>query len=226
MSNASLQLHTSPAAERNQGPILAQLQALLAPKGSALEIASGTGQHAAHFAAALPGWRWQPTDLQDTQFESIRGWAQKAGAGNVQKPLRLDVQRSVWPTDAASSSAHDSARSSAVFVDPFDLIFCANMLHIAPWACCAGLMQGAARHLAPSGHLVTYGPYLEDGMPTSPGNQGFDASLRAQDAAWGIRRLEDVAAVAADAGLVLQQRHAMPSNNLLLVWARPTPSVG
>lgn len=218
MSNAPLQLHTSPAAERNQGPILAQLQALLAPKGSALEIASGTGQHAAHFAAALPGWRWQPTDLQDTQFESISGWAQKSGAGNVQKPLRLDVQRSVWPTDAASSSA--------AFAEPFDLIFCANMLHIAPWACCAGLMQGAARHLAPSGHLVTYGPYLEDGVPTSPGNQGFDASLRAQDAAWGIRRIEDVAAVAADAGLVLEQRHAMPSNNLLLVWARATPAVG
>ena len=214
MANAKHQLHSSPAAERNQGPILAQLLALLAPTGAALEIASGTGQHAAHFAAALPGWRWQPTDLQDTHFDSITGWAQKAGAANVQEPLRLDVQRSVWPTDAAP------------FATPFDLVFCANMLHIAPWACCAGLMQGAARHLAPDGYLVTYGPYLEDAVPTSPGNQAFDASLRAQDAAWGIRRIEDVRAVAADAGLVLQARHALPANNLLLVWARATPTVG
>ena len=99
------------------------------------------------------------------------------------------------------------------------------MLHIAPWACCAGLMQGAKRHLAPGGHLVTYGPYLEDGVPTAPGNQSFDAGLRAQDAAWGIRRIEDVAAAAADAGLVLHARHALPANNLLLVWTRATPAV-
>jgi SAM-dependent methyltransferase len=207
-------LHHSPAAERNREPILAQLQALLGPTGAALEIASGTGQHAAHFAAALPGWRWQPTDLTDAQFGSITGWALHGGARNVQPPLRLDVQRSAWPSDRPP------------FGTSFDLVFCANMLHIAPWACCSGLMQGAARHLAPRGHLVTYGPYLEDGVPTAPGNLAFDASLRAQDAAWGIRRIEDVAAVAADAGLVLSERHALPANNLLLVWTRTTPAAG
>lgn len=206
--------HHSPAAERNREPILAQLQALLGPTGAALEIASGTGQHAAHFAAALPGWRWQPTDLTDAEFGSITGWALQSGARNVQPPLRLDVQRSAWPSDGPP------------FSTSFDLVFCANMLHIAPWACCTGLMQGAARHLAPRGHLVTYGPYLEDGVPTAPGNLAFDASLRAQDAAWGIRRIEDVAAVAADAGLVLSERHALPANNLLLVWTRTTPAAG
>lgn len=203
-------LHHSPAAERNRERILARLQALLGPTGAALEIASGTGQHAAHFAAALPSWSWQPTDLTDAQFGSITGWALQTGARNVQNPLRLDVQRSAWPSDGPPFDA------------AFDLVFCANMLHIAPWACCAGLMQGAARHLAPRGHLVTYGPYLEDGVPTAPGNLAFDASLRAQDAAWGIRRIEDVAAVAADAGLVLSERHDLPANNLLLVWKRTT----
>lgn len=206
MLDAALQ--HSPAAERNRAPILACLQQVLAAEGRALEIASGTGQHAAHFAAALPGWSWQPSDLHGTHFDSITGWAAKAGAGNVLPPVRLDVLQVPWPTDAAAFGAE------------FDLIYCANMLHIAPWACCAGLMQGAARHLAPGGRLVTYGPYLEDNVPTAAGNLAFDASLRAQDSAWGIRRLEDVAATAAQAGLALQQRHALPANNLLLVWAR------
>ena len=204
---STTRLQHSPAAERNQGPILAQLLALLAPAGAALEIASGTGQHAAHFAAALPGWSWQPTDLQTTHFGSITGWAAQAQAHNVRAPLRLDVLQSPWPGEGPALGA-----------GAFDLIFCANLLHIAPWACCAGLMQGAARHLAPGGHLVTYGPYLEDGVPTAPGNLAFDAGLRAQDAQWGIRRIEDVAAVAAQADLQLAARHAMPANNLLLVW--------
>ena len=201
-------LQHSPAAERNQGPILAQLLALLPPTGTALEIASGTGQHAAHFAAALPDWTWQPTDLHDTHFGSITGWAAQAGARNVQAPRRLDVLHDRWPSEGPAFGTAS-----------FDLVYCANMLHIAPWACCAGLMQGAARHLAAGGHLVTYGPYLEDSEPTAPGNLAFDASLRAQNPAWGIRRLEDVVAVAATAGLQLAARHALPANNLLLVWA-------
>jgi SAM-dependent methyltransferase len=202
----------SAAAERNQAPILAVLQALLPLQGAALEIASGTGQHAAHFAAALPGWTWQPTDLDDHHFGAIAGWAAQAGARNVLPPRRLDVRAADWPADGPD------------FAAPFDLVYCANMLHIAPWACCAGLMQGAARHLVPGGVLVTYGPYLEDGVPTAPGNLAFDASLRAQDADWGIRRLADVAQAAADAGLRLAARHALPANNLLLVWTRATPA--
>ena len=202
----------SPAAERNQAPILATLKALLPVQGSALEIASGTGQHAAHFAAALPGWHWQPTDLQDTHFAAIATWAARAGARNVLPAQVLDVCAAAWPSAGASFSSHR-----------FDLIYCANLLHIAPWACCPALMRGAARYLAHGGRLVTYGPYLEDATPTAPGNQSFDASLRAQDARWGIRRIEDVQAAAQDAGLVLAARHAMPANNLLLVWAEGIP---
>ena len=199
----------SPASERNRGPILEVLQRLLPRSGRALEIASGTGQHAAFFANAMPGWHWQPTDCHDQGFDAIRAWAAHEGATNVLLPCRLDVCDRHWPAD-----------DGAAFSDPFDLIFCANMLHISPWATCDGLMRGAARHLAPDGALVTYGPYLEDEVPTAPSNLAFDADLRSRNAQWGIRRREDVARVARAHGLALVQRHAMPSNNLLLVFAR------
>ena len=202
----------SPAAERNRQPILQVLQALLPATGSALEVASGTGQHAAWFAAALPGWTWQPSDAQAEHLDSITAWCADAGVHNVRTPVLLDVLAPQWPS------------SGTAFATPFDLVYCANMLHIAPWACCAGLMQGAARHLAPGGHLVTYGPYLEDDVPTAPGNLAFDASLRERNPDWGIRRLHDVAQVAAQAGLRLAARHALPANNLLLVWVHtPQP---
>jgi hypothetical protein len=198
----------SPAAERNSASIWKRLHALLAESGEALEIASGTGQHAACFAAALPGWHWQPSDWQDDAFGSIRAWAAQGGAANVREPAVLDVRATRWPTQGPA------------FKQPFDLIYCANMLHIAPWECCAGLMQGAARHLAPRGQLVVYGPYLEDGVPTAPSNLAFDASLRERNPDWGLRRLEDVRLQARQAGFALFQRHAMPANNLLLVFRR------
>ena len=191
----------SPAAERNRGVILAELQRLLPAQGTALEIASGSGQHAAHFAAALPGWRWLPTDFDATSLPSIDAWC--AGLPNVAPAARLDVTAEAWPGVPA----------------PVDLVLCANLLHIAPWAACAGLMRGAARHLAPAGLLLTYGPYLEDDMPTAASNQAFDADLRARNPAWGLRRLADVAQQAGAAGLHLRERVAMPANNLLLVWA-------
>ncbi|MES2937221.1 MAG: DUF938 domain-containing protein [Pseudomonadota bacterium] len=197
----------SPAADRNKEPILAVLRALLGPRGAALEIASGTGQHAVFFAAAFAGWTWQPTDFEAGMLPAIAERAAQAGLANVLPPLRLDVLAPQWP-----------APPEPPFAQRFDAVYCANMLHIAPWATCAGLMQGAARHLVPGGLLVTYGPYLEDGVPTSPGNLAFDESLRARDPAWGIRRLEDVAEEALRAGLALRERHAMPANNLLLVF--------
>lgn len=197
-------LRLSPAAERNKRPILDVLRQVLPAQARVLEIASGTGQHAAWFAAAMPGWRWQPTDFQVEALPSIRAWAADTGSAHVLAPLQLDVQEPDWP----------------VGPEPFDGIYCANMLHIAPWASCAALMQGAARHLATGGVLVTYGPYLEDGVPTSPGNLAFDESLRRENAAWGIRRREDVEHEARHAGLALSERHAMPANNLLLVWRR------
>lgn len=206
---APVNLPHSPAAERNRAPILAHLLALLPPTGRALEIASGTGQHAAHFAAALPGWRWQPTDADDTLFAAVEGWARQIAAPNVQAPRRLNVLDADWPSDGGPP-----------FGAPFDLIYAANLLHISPWACTPALMQGAGRQLAPGGRLVTYGPYLEDEVPTTPGNLAFDADLRARNPAWGIRRLADVAQQARRAGLALQARHAMPANNLLLVFGR------
>lgn len=202
----------SAAADRNKEPILAVLRQLLGPGGSALEIASGTGQHAAWFAAALPGWTWQPTDADASMLPAIAARIAEADLSNVRPPLRLDVEAPQWPTPQAP------------FAERFDAIYCANMLHIAPWAACAGLMQGAARVLAPGGVLVTYGPFIEDDVPTSPGNLAFDESLRNTHPEWGIRRLTDVAQTALQAGLYLRERHAMPANNLLLVWCRePSP---
>lgn len=198
----------SPAADRNKAPILERLQAVLPAQGTALEIASGTGQHAVWFAAGLPGWRWQPTDFEAHALPAIDARVAEAGLTRVAPARRLDVLAPQWPAEGPAFSA------------PFDAIYCANMLHIAPWATCAALMQGGARHLAVGGLLITYGPYLEHGLPTSPGNLAFDASLRANHPDWGIRQLADVTGQAHHAGLVLLQRHAMPSNNLLLVWGR------
>jgi hypothetical protein len=196
----------SPAAERNSAPILAELQRLLPARGLLLEIASGSGQHAAYCSAGLPGWQWLPSEFEAASLPSIRAWC--AALDRVLSPLLLDVLQSPWP-----------GVPTAV-----DAIFCANLLHIAPWACCAGLMQGAARHLSAPGLLVTYGPYLEDEVPTSPGNRAFDADLRARNPAWGLRRRADVALEAAQAGLALRERVAMPANNLLLVWGRSATS--
>lgn len=194
------------AASRNAGPILAQLQRLLPPGGLLLEIASGTGQHAAHCSAGLPGWQWLPSDIDADWFPSVAAWCD--GLGGVLQPVVLDVLQPRWPGVPSS----------------VDAVFCANMIHIAPWDCCRGLMQGAARHLADRGRLITYGPYLEDDVPTAPGNLAFDADLRSRNPAWGLRRLEDVAHEAARAGLTLHERVPMPANNLLLAWRRASAS--
>lgn len=191
----------SPAADRNKEPVLAQLRSLLGERGTALEIASGTGQHTAWFAAALPGWTWQPTEFDPEMLPVIAERMAQSGVSNALPPLRLDVTQPQWP-----------------FTRKFDAMFCANLLHIAPWAACAGLMTGAARHLAPGGLLVTYGPYFENDVPTAPSNLAFDETLRARDPCWGIRQLDDVVAEARRNGLAFTQRHAMPANNLLLVF--------
>ncbi|TWO69460.1 DUF938 domain-containing protein [Caenimonas sedimenti] len=196
----------SAAADRNKQPILDVLRTLLPARGTALEIAAGTGQHAAWFAAALPGWTWQPTDADPQILSTIAAWTSQDGLGNVRQPLLLDVLDAEWPSRGLP------------FAERFDAIYCCNMLHIAPWATCAALMRGAARHLTPRGLLLTYGPYLEDGVATAPGNLDFDASLRERNPAWGLRRREDVEAQARQAGLALRARHPMPANNLLLVF--------
>ncbi len=196
------QPHFSPAADRNKQAIFDVLRQVLPPRGHALEIASGTGQHVTWFAAGLADWTWQPTDALPAAMASITSWVAAQRLANVRPPLVLDVMASEWPPADQQ----------------FDLIYCANMLHISPWATCTALMQGSACHLAPGRQLITYGPYFERDVPASQGNLAFDQSLRAQNPAWGIRNLENVAQVAAQAGLQLHARHAMPANNLLLAW--------
>ncbi|RRH92620.1 DUF938 domain-containing protein [Variovorax beijingensis] len=199
----------SPAADRNKQPILEALARVLGERGSALEIASGTGQHAAWFAAAMPGWTWQPTDADARMLPAIASRVAQAALPNFRAPLLLDVMAPRWPSQGAAFARGE---------EKFDAIYCANMLHIAPWAACAALMQGAARHLLADGLLITYGPYFEEEGTPAPSNLAFDEDLQARNPAWGIRRLEDVLAEAHRAGLALRERHAMPANNLLLVF--------
>lgn len=196
----------SPAADRNKQPILDVLLRILGERGSALEIASGTGQHVVAFASAMREWIWHSTDADASKLPAISRRVEEAALPNLRPPSRLDVMAPHWPSD------------SPAFTKIFDAIYCANMLHIAPPAACTGLMQGAARYLLPGGLLITYGPYFEEGAP-APSNQAFDESLRARHPLWGIRRLKDVEAEARRHGLVLRERHAMPANNLLLEFA-------
>lgn len=192
----------SPAAERNKDPLLLQLQRLLPAQGTALEIASGSGQHAAHFAAALTGWRWCPSEADARALPSIAAWC--AGLPNVAPAQVLDVSAPDWPDAPAA----------------LELVFCANLLHIAAWPVCAALMAGAARHLRGGGHLLIYGPFLLEEKTTAPSNLAFDSDLRQRNPAWGLRALQDVRAQALAQSLVLQETVDMPANNLLLVFQR------
>jgi hypothetical protein len=192
----------SPAAERNREPIAAQLRRLLPPRGVALEIAAGSGQHAAHLATALPGWLWQPSDGDAGALASIDAWC--AGLPNVRPAMHLDVLAAEWRGVPERVNA----------------VFCANLLHIAPWPVCGALMRGVARHLAADGLLVLYGPYLLDAEPTAPSNLAFDADLRARDPAWGLRRLAAVVDEAQACALQLREALPMPANNRLVVFER------
>ena len=203
----------SPAADRNKEVILLELQRLLPAHGVALEIASGTGRHIAWFAKAFPGWLWTPSDMHACEFATIVAHTTAAGLCNVRVPHVLDVLSHSWQESPLTDL--EDAR--------FDVIYCANMLHIAPLAACAALMQGAAKRLTPKGQLVLYGPYLEEDGAASKGNVAFDASLRSSNPDWGLRRREEVELAARQAGLWLQKQVNMPSNNLLLVFG-PAPA--
>jgi len=191
----------SPAAARNQGPILDVLRRVLPADAMVLEIASGRGQHAAHFAAQQPGWQWQPTDADPAALPTIAARCQ--GLPNARPPVLLDVL-APWPEALGR----------------FDAVYCANMLHISPWATCAALMRGAAARLGAGGALLIYGPFIVDGQPTAPSNLAFDADLRARDPRWGLRSLGDVAQAARAEGLEIEGRFDMPANNLVVVFRR------
>ncbi|MEZ5704848.1 MAG: DUF938 domain-containing protein [Burkholderiaceae bacterium] len=200
----------SPAADRNKHAILEVMRQVLPPGGRMLEVASGTGQHAAWFGAQLPGWTWQPTEVNDSALPTIAAWCRESLATNVNPPCLLDAAEDRWPADDETLASD--------FGLPFDAIYTANMLHIAPWRVGLGLLAGAARHLRLGGLLLIYGPFFEEGAPPTPSNLAFDASLRAQDAQWGVRSLSLVSEAACAAGLELLQRFDMPANNLLLVF--------
>src|SRR5580698_3690796 len=170
----------SPSTTRNRETILQVLRAHLPPSGIVLEIASGTGQHVAHFAAALPAMLWQPTDPRPEHRASIDAWAVELA--NVLPALSLDTTAAVWPIQHADS------------------VLCINLIHIAPWAATEGLVAGASRVLAPGGLRARYGPYRRAGMKMEPGNEAFDADLRRRIPAWSIRDSEAVAKPAADSG--------------------------
>jgi hypothetical protein len=172
----------------------------LPPRGLVLEVASGTGEHVAHFAAALPGLQWQPTDLDADRRASIDAWT--AGLANVRPALALDATVQPWPVPRA------------------EIVLCSNMIHIAPEAATNGLVAGAAALLGLGGLLVLYGPFRRSGRDMEPGNAAFDADLRARNPAWGLRVLEDVAALAAASGFETSVIEAMPANNTLVVFRR------
>jgi len=192
----------APATERNREPILAVLRNVLPRSGTVLEIASGTGQHAVHFAAAMPGVTWQPSDPDATHRESITAWIEYARVANVVAPLDIDVRREPWGIDAV------------------DAIVAINLIHIAPWAVAEALFTGAGKRLAPGGVLYLYGPYRRDGAHTAPSNEAFDRQLRAADSEWGVRDMEAVIALGAANGLTCDAPIPMPANNFSLVFRR------
>jgi SAM-dependent methyltransferase len=190
----------APAAARNREPILDVLRAHLPASGTALEIASGSGEHAVAFAAAFPTLVWQPSDPDPANRASIAAWIAAEGTPNLLPPIDLDATADIWPLATA------------------DAVVCINMIHIAPWAACLGLLRGAARLLAPGGLLYLYGPFKRDGMHTAPSNEAFDESLRARDPAWGVRDLGEVCQAAE--GFALAATVAMPANNLSVLFRR------
>lgn len=193
----------SPATARNRDPILMVLKPRLPEQGEVLEIAAGAGEHAVYLAAAMPGLEWRPTDADASAVASIRAWRELDGPANLLEPLRLDAaQPDHWPLTHA------------------DAIVCINMVHISPWATTCGLLAGAARVLRTGGLLYLYGPYLEEGVETAPTNLMFDQDLRRRDPAWGLRHRSAVEAEAGKHGLTLEERIAMPANNLSLFFRK------
>ncbi|HVE20338.1 MAG TPA: DUF938 domain-containing protein [Acidocella sp.] len=194
---------TAPSTARNRDPILAVLKPRLPNRGFVLEIAAGAGEHAVYNAAALPGLQWQPTDPSPEALASIEAWRAQVALPNLLPPL---------PLDAASPDKWPVARA--------DAIVNINMIHISPWSATQGLMAGAGRLLPAGGVLFLYGPYIEPGVETAPSNLAFDASLKARNPTWGLRRLDEVADLAAQHRLELAETVPMPANNLSVIFRK------
>jgi SAM-dependent methyltransferase len=202
MSETSVPRLYRPHVARNRDPILDVLRHVLPPQGLVLEVASGSGEHAAYFAKGLPSLSWQPSDPDAVALASIAAHRTAADAPNLLPPLQLDATSAHWPIERAEA------------------VVCINMIHISPWAATEGLIAGAERTLRAGGVLYLYGPYRIDGRHTAPSNQDFDDRLRAQNAQWGIRDLAEVTALALRHGLSLTETVPMPANNLSVIYRR------
>jgi SAM-dependent methyltransferase len=201
------------AFHRNHAPIWAVLQKFLAGRsGDVLEAGSGTGQHVVHFARHAPDITWWPSDLNEQHLKSIEAWRAHAGLPNIRPPLRIDLTDPAW-----CPAMHDGSGPPELLA-----VFCANVIHIAPWRVAEGLFAGAARYLRSDGRLFLYGPFKRDGKHTALSNAVFDTSLREQDAEWGVRDIADLERLAAGVGLALVETVEMPANNLILSFARST----
>jgi SAM-dependent methyltransferase len=199
------------AFHRNHAPIWAVLQKFLAGQsGDVLEAGSGTGQHVVHFARNTPDIVWWPSDFNDMHLQSIAAWRADAGLPNIKSALRIDLADPAW-----CSAMHNGSGPPKLLA-----VFCANVIHIAPWRVAEGLFAGAARYLRSDGRLFLYGPFKRDGKHTALSNSIFDTSLRDRDAEWGVRDVADVSRLAESVGLGLIETVPMPANNFILVFGR------
>jgi hypothetical protein len=199
----------APAYHRNHQAIRAVLQAFLAGKsGDVVETGSGTGQHVVDFARHIPGIIWWPSDLNEQHLKSIDAWREYTGLPNIRPPLRIDLSDPAW-----CPQMHDGSGPGELLA-----VFCANVIHIAPWRVAEGLFAGAVRYLRADGRLFLYGPFKRDGKHTALSNAVFDTSLRDRDAAWGVRDIADLERLAGDVGLVLMETFEMPAHNLILMF--------
>ena len=200
----------SPSAARNRGPIREVLTRVLPKKGLALEIGSGTGEHAVCFAKALPRLVWLPSDPDAASRASIEAWIATEGLANVRAPVALDVRGGIWGVEGDA---------------PFDAMISLNMVHIAPWEAALGLLAGAGRLLGPDGVLFFYGPFMLSGIHTAASNAAFDADLKRRDPCWGVRDVDDLVGEGALRGVELREVVKMPANNLSLVFVKSTPAI-
>ena len=196
----------APATARNRGYIADILQRFITRPGTLLELASGTGEHAAHIAPLLPHTVWQPSDIDHSHLRSIQAWRQHSGVRTLLEPLHLDVLQTPWPLDHLQQ--------------PLTAITAINLIHIAPWTVAKTLIYEAGQLLQTDGILYFYGPYRQAGAHTSPSNQAFDQMLHSQNSAWGVRNMEDVSALALDAGFQDPLIIPMPANNFSLVFKK------
>ena len=201
------------AFHRNHASIWAVLEKFLAGQsGDVVEVGSGTGQHVVHFATHAPRITWWPSDLNENHLKSIEAWRAHSGLANIRRPLRIDLTDPAW-----CPQMHDASGPAGLLA-----VFCANVVHIAPWRVAEGLFAGAARYLRSDGRLFLYGPFKREGRHTALSNAVFDASLREQNPGWGVRDIADLEKLAEAVGLALIETTEMPANNMILAFARST----